>query len=117
MITILLKPNGGPSDSWPPVQVHGNRSTVARLIAQGWAMPTLGNEPGDSPTAHNPDTDTDTRLVNLNTASVRKMTTLKGVGIAKANAIVQSRPIQDLAELIEKIDGVEWLDIESQITF
>jgi len=54
--------------------------------------------------------------IDINTASMKDLQSLPPIGVAIAKNIVANRPYKDLAELINKISEVSWMDLRSQIT-
>lgn len=54
--------------------------------------------------------------IDINTASIKDLQLLPLVGVAIAKNIVANRPYKDLAELINKISEVSWMDLRSQIS-
>lgn len=117
---ILFQP-----PTWQSVIVY-DKGEYASLIAQGWRrerpeIVELAPEIEEELTEQVPDkTDeplSESGKVNVNTASTKGLTTLSDVGIAKAKSIIKSRPYSVIEDLIEKVQGVDWLSLESRIEF
>jgi DNA uptake protein ComE-like DNA-binding protein len=117
---ILFQP-----PTWQSVVVY-DKGEYASLIAQGWrrerpdiveSMPEVEKELTEQLQEDSGDQLPESGKVNVNTASTKVLTTLPDIGIAKAKSIIKSRPYSVIEDLIEKVQGVDWLSLESQVEF
>jgi DNA uptake protein ComE-like DNA-binding protein len=117
---ILFQP-----PTWQSVIVY-DKGEYASLLAQGWRrerpeivepVPETEEELTDQLPEDTGDQSHSSGKVNVNTASTKTLTVLHEVGIAKAKLIIKSRPYLVIEDLIEKVQGIDWLSIESQIEF
>jgi DNA uptake protein ComE-like DNA-binding protein len=67
--------------------------------------------------SQNPQVDGETGWVDVNKATVTELRSLPLVGVATAKQVIKCRPYRDLAELITKVEGIDWISIESQLVF
>jgi DNA uptake protein ComE-like DNA-binding protein len=116
---ILFQP-----PTWQSVVVY-DKGEYASLIAQGWRRerPEIvdsvpeAEEVLPDPLPEDDERSPESGKVNVNTASTKALVTLPEVGIAKAKSIIKSRPYSVIEDLIERVAGIDWLSIESQIEF
>jgi DNA uptake protein ComE-like DNA-binding protein len=116
---ILFQP-----PTWQSVVIY-DKGEYASLLAQGWRRerPDVVDPVSEveevltEPLPEEDEQSSESGRVNVNTSSTKVLTTLPEVGIAKAKTIVKSRPYSVIEDLIEKVAGVDWLSIESQIEF
>lgn len=97
--------------------IHGEAreipdSCVDRFLSEGFrrTLPGAAVEP-TAPTS------AETSLLPVNTASLKDLVSLPLVGTAIAKKIIQFRPYSSIEDLIEKIEGVDWMALESRISF
>ena len=94
-------------------------SLVDRFLSDGYRR----TPPGAKPTIAQPSTidevtsASDSSIVAINTASLKELIALPLVGTSIAKKIIAQRPYSSIEELIEKIEGVEWIAIQAQISF
>ncbi len=62
-------------------------------------------------------TSDDSKLINVNTASLKDLGNLPGVSMMIANIIKSKRPFKTVEDLIEATTDVDWVAIEHKITF
>ncbi len=55
--------------------------------------------------------------VDVNSATAAELRALDQIGVKTAQAIIKGRPWVDLADLIQRIPSIEWLELESQLVF
>jgi DNA uptake protein ComE-like DNA-binding protein len=94
------------------VQVFG--SYIGDFLRQGYST-TPPNQPEQ---AIAPELAVLTKLsggVDINTASLKELQSLPMIGVAIAKKISASRPYKDVADLINKVPEVAWLDLRDRI--
>ena len=62
-------------------------------------------------------TSVDSSLASVNTASLKELIALPLVSTAIAKKIIAQRPYEAIEDLIAKVEGVDWVSLQSQISF
>jgi DNA uptake protein ComE-like DNA-binding protein len=84
---------------------------IPSLLQKGWWEPV---EESMAPTTEETPAGT---TINVNTASLSDLTSLPGIGTAKAREVVKSRPYEKLADLIALDLGVDWASLSNQLSY
>lgn len=61
--------------------------------------------------------DGETVWIDVNNATATDLRSLPLVGVGIAKKVIANRPYQDIADLIQKVEGVDWLSLQSQLAF
>ena len=62
-------------------------------------------------------TSVDSSLASVNTASLKELIALPLVSTAIAKKIIAQRPYAAIEDLIAKVEGVDWVSLQAQISF
>jgi radical SAM superfamily enzyme with C-terminal helix-hairpin-helix motif len=105
MFSTMLDISGQPVQV-PDIQIDIYRKRGWRLLADTAPIaptPTIVEVGGDT--------------ININTATTAELTALPLVGVKTARKIIAARPIADLADLTQRVEGVDWVTLEAQLSF
>ena len=91
-------------------------SCVDRFLSEGYRRNLPGVKATIEPTSGVP-ASVDTSLTSINTASLKDLIALPLVGTAIAKKVIAHRPYEAIEDLIAKVEGVDWVALQSQITF
>lgn len=76
--------------------------------------PTIAESTDAQPSPPSPSIDPS--LINLNTASLKELVALPLVGTALAKKVIACRPYESIDDLTRKVEGVDWVSLESKLT-
>jgi len=82
--------------------VYVKRLIVALLVPLLFALTGCGNEPAPKPKTTSAPAQSQSALIDINRASAEELITLKGIGEARAKAIIRGRPYARKDELVHR---------------
>lgn len=90
-------------------------SLVDRFLAEGYRrkLPEAQTVEG----VENTPQPVDPSLLPINSASLKELIALPMVGTAIAKKVISQRPYSTIEDLIEQVEGVEWMALKDQISF
>lgn len=90
---------------------------VDRFLTQGYRRNPLGVKAATVEPLPVVSAPVDPSLTSVNTASLKELIALPLVSTAIAKKIISNRPYEAIEDLIAKVEGVDWVSLQAQISF